>query len=73
MNYKYYIGILETIQLCVNNLYEIGILVIILLFSKNVNINIQYMQFPKRLALNNPRQVDMSLKSINQECYYTCR
>ena len=32
----------------------------------NKNINLQSMQFLNLLALNNIRQVDMSLKSINQ-------
>ena len=34
-------------------------------YTKNVNINIQRMQFPNLWAQNNPRQVDMLLK-INQ-------
>ena len=32
---------------------------------KNVNINVKWMQFPKFYVWNNPRQADISQKSIN--------
>ena len=38
-------------------------------YTKNVNINEQWMLFPNLLALDNPRRVHMTLKSINQSIW----
>ena len=35
-------------------------------YRKNLNINVQWMQFPNLNTENNPRQVDMPLKSISE-------
>ena len=36
---------------------------------KNLDINVDCMQFDNLLAKNNPRQIDMPLKSINQSVF----
>ena len=60
-NYYYLIGILETIQLCVNCLNQIG------MFDKTLNK--QCMQFSYLSVSNNPKWVDMQFKSINRKYF----
>ena len=58
MNYFYLGEIFESIQLCAQTLRK-GLL------SKCKYKHIYYM-IPKNLGLNNPRRVDITLKSINE-------
>ena len=40
-------------------------------YTRNVNMNLQWMQFPDLLKWNNTKRVDMSLKSISQSISLT--
>ena len=59
-NYSYDVGILDKILASAKKTKHLRN------YSSNVNITVQGKRFPNLDALNNPRRVDLTVRSINQ-------